>query len=200
MILDLGVTLPVIPFLLLIGIALIIYGKEILDIMSFPIGALAGGILAYMIMGGLLANSDIPTWVSIIVTVLLAIGGGLVGRGTTAMLLALFTSTVIIDVISVFLGDGSDIILIVIGLVLFLAMVALVQRVMEFFSSFLGGTAFVMGLTPLLDAMDDLPLRLVQISVIMVLCISGGFIQRWLNKRLHSSKEQVFWVPTKNTA
>lgn len=199
MILDLSILLALAPLLMLIGIALVIYGKEILDIMSFPIGALAGGILAYMIMGGLLANYDIPVLIKIIVAILLAFGGGIVGKGVTAMLLALFTSTVIVDVISAFLGDGSEIVLVVIGLVLFLCMVALVPRFMEVFSSFLGGGAFAMGVAPFLENMDVVHARLIQFSIIIVLCIAGSFIQHWLHKKLEKMKEEINWIPSKNT-
>ncbi|MBN1539490.1 MAG: hypothetical protein JW939_05040 [Candidatus Thermoplasmatota archaeon] len=199
MILDLSVMMALAPLLMLIGIALVIYGKEILDIMSFPIGALAGGILAYMIMGGLLANYDIPVWISIIVTILMAFGGGLVGKGVTAMLMALFTSTVIVDVISVFLGDGSEIILVVIGLVLFLCMIALVPRFMEVFSSFLGGGAFALGVTPFLENLDVVPARLIQFSIIIVMCVIGSIIQHWLHKKLQKTKEEINWIPSKNT-
>ncbi|MGA1819755.1 MAG: hypothetical protein ACMUHU_01975 [Thermoplasmatota archaeon] len=200
MILDLSVLIALAPFLVLIGLALVIYGKEILDIMAFPIGALAGGILAYMILEGLLESIHIPILISIIITIIMAIGGGLVGKGTTAMLLALFTSTVIVDVVAVFIGYDKEVLLVVIGLVLFLGMVALVPRFMEVFSSFLGGTAFAMGITPFLDGMDDLVLRVIQFSIIMVLCVIGGFVQFWVNKKVARMKEQITWVPTKGSS
>jgi len=200
MILDLDVLIALAPFLMLIGLALVIYGKEILDIMAFPIGALAGGILAYIIMEGLLESIDIPIIISIIITMVMAILGGMVGKGTTAMLLALFTSTVIVDLLAVFIGDGSDVLLVVIGLVLFLGMVALVPRFMEVFSSFLGGAAFAMGITPFMDGMDDMVLRMVQFSIILVLCVAGGFLQFWINKKVTKMKETITWVPTKKTS
>ena len=200
MILDLNVLLALTPLLMLIGIALVIYGKEILDIMSFPIGALAGGILAYMILEGLLESITIPIWISIIVTIAMAIGGGLVGKGTTAMLLALFTSAVLVDMIAAFIGDGNEVLLVVIGLVVFLGMVALVPRFTEVFSSFLGGTTFAMGVTPYLDGLDEIVVRMIQFSIIIVLCAIGGFVQFWLNKKVQQMKQQITWVPAKKTS
>jgi len=200
MILDLSVLVALAPLLVLIGLAMVIYGKEILDIMAFPIGALAGGILAYMILEGLLESINIPIPVSIIVTIIMAVGGGLVGKGTTAMLLALFTSTVIVDMVAVFIGYDQEVILVVIGLVIFLGMVALVPRFMEVFSSFLGGTAFAMGVTPFLDGMDDVVIRVIQFSIIMVLCVMGGFIQFWVHKKMTQMKEHVTWIPKKTSA
>ena len=185
---------------MLIGIALVIYGKEILDIMAFPIGALAGGILAYMILEGLLESFEISIWISLVVTVIMAVGGGMVGKGTTAMLLALFTSTVLVDVVAAFFPDTSDVVLVVIGLVLFLGLVAFVPRFMEVFSSFLGGAAFAMGVAPFLDGSTDIARVLIQISIILFLCVIGGFLQYWVHKKLSDMKSQVAWIPTKKSS
>lgn len=200
MILDLNVLLALVPFLILIGLTLMIYGKEILDVLSFPIGALAGGILAYMIFEGLLINEQIPLLVEIIVTIAMAIGGGLVGKGTTFMLLALFTATVIVDVIRAFISDDNAVLLVVIGLVLFLGLVALVPRFMEVFSSFLGGTSFAMGIAPFLDGMDVVPARLIQFGIIIAMTIAGTFIQRYVYGKVAKMKEQITWVPAKRAA
>jgi hypothetical protein len=199
MILDLNILMALIPFLLLIGSALIIYGKEILDVMAFPIGALAGGILAYMILRGLLHGVDIPLWISLIVTIGMAIGGGIVGKGTTAMLLALFTATVIVDVIHAFVEDQA-VLLVVIGLVLFLGLVALVPRFMEIFSSFLGAVTFTLGITPLLDGMDVVPTRLIQLGIILALTALGAFLQYYVYRKLAQIKEQITWIPTKKSS
>lgn len=199
MILDLNVLLALVPFLLLIGFTLVIYGKEILDVMSFPIGALAGGILAYMILKGLLHGVEIPIVVAVIVTIAMAIGGGIVGKGTTAMLLALFTSTVIVDVIQAFVEDQT-VLLVVIGLVLFLGLVALVPRFMEVFSSFLGGVSFTLGITPFLDGLDVIPTRLIQLGLILVLTILGAFIQYYVYRKVSEMKEQTTWIPTKKSS
>jgi hypothetical protein len=199
MILDLNILMALIPFLLLIGSALIIYGKEILDVMAFPIGALAGGILAYMILKGLLHGVDIPLWISLIVTIGMAIGGGIVGKGTTAMLLALFTATVIVDVIHAFVEDQA-VLLVVIGLVLFLGLVALVPRFMEIFSSFLGAVTFTLGITPLLDGMDVVPTRLIQLGIILALTALGAFLQYYVYRKLAQIKEQITWIPTKKSS
>ena len=199
MILDLNVLLALIPFLLLIGSALVIYGKEILDVMSFPIGALAGGILAYMILEGLLHGINIPLWVALIVTIAMATGGGIVGKGTTAMLLALFTAAVIVDVISAFVEDQA-VLLVVIGLVLFLGLVALVPRFMEVFSSFLGAVTFTLGITPFLDGMDVIPTRMIQLGIIIALTVGGAFLQYYVYKKVAQMKERITWVPTKGSS
>ena len=199
MILDLNVMLALVPFLLLIGSALIIYGKEILDVMSFPIGALAGGILAYMIIKGLLHGVEIPLWVSIIVTIAMAIGGGIVGKGTTAMLLALFAATVIVDVIQAFV-ENEEVLMVVIGLVLFLGLVALVPRFMEVFSSFLGGASFALGVSPFLDGLDPIPMRLTQFGIIIALTVLGAFIQYYVYRKVAEMKERVTWIPTRKAA
>jgi hypothetical protein len=198
MILDLLVMQALIPFLIFIGIALVIYGKEILDVMSFPIGALSGGILAYMILRGLLFGIDIPIIIEVIVAILFAIGGGMLGKGTMAMLLALFGATVLVDVIMAFAGDVNVVILLVVGLVIFLALVALVHRFMPFFSAFLGGISVAMGITPFIDSLDEPIVRMIQLSIGLSLCVLGGFLQIQIKKKIEKLKEDITWVPKKN--
>jgi hypothetical protein len=198
MILDLAVIQALIPFLIFIGIALVIYGKEILDVMSFPIGALSGGILAYMILRGLLFGVEIPILIEVFVAIIFAIGGGMLGKGTMAMLLALFGATVMVDVLMAFMGDVNVVILLVVGLVIFLALVALVHRLMPFFSAFLGGTSIAMGFTPFIDSLDEPIVRIIQFSVALALCILGGFLQIQIKKKIEKLKEDITWVPQKN--
>ncbi|MGA1848062.1 MAG: hypothetical protein ACMUHB_01855 [Thermoplasmatota archaeon] len=198
MILDLVVMQALIPFLIFIGIALVIYGKEILDVMSFPIGALSGGILAYMILRGLLFGIEIPIFIEVIVAILFAIGGGMLGKGTMAMLLALFGATVLVDVIMPFAGDVNVVILLVVGLVIFLALVALVHRFMPFFSAFLGGITVAMGITPFMDSLDEPIVRIIQLTIGLSLCVLGGFLQIQIKKKIEKLKEDITWVPKKN--
>jgi len=198
MILDLVVMQALIPFLIFIGIALVIYGKEILDVMSFPIGALSGGILAYMILRGLLFGVYIPIYIEVIVAIIFAIGGGMLGKGTMAMLLALFGATVIVDVVMAFAGDVNVVILLVVGLVIFLALVVLVHRFMPFFSAFLGGVSVAMGVTPFLDTLDEPIVRILQLSMALTLCVLGGFLQMQIKKKVDGLKEDITWVPGKS--
>ncbi|RLF66279.1 MAG: hypothetical protein DRN57_07450, partial [Thermoplasmata archaeon] len=74
MLLDLALSTPafIIP-LVLIGLCLVLYGREILEVLSFPIGALAGGILAYMILRGLLAPYEIPLLVEVLISFFLVL-------------------------------------------------------------------------------------------------------------------------------
>lgn len=198
MILDLSVEMAFAPFLILAGLALLIYGREILDVLSFTIGALAGGILAYMIFEGLLLPYDIPILIKLLFSAAFVIGGGFLGKGTLAMLLALFVSTVMVDVVAVFLGPGNDILLMVIGLILFLALVPFTQKLDRIFSSFVGGVSVAMGITAFLGGMEDTSLRIVQISIIIVLCAIGSVVQYFVIKKIMAGKEDITWVPTKS--
>ncbi len=198
MILDLSVEMVFVPFLVLAGIALVIYGKEILNVLSFAIGAVAGGILAYMIFKGLLLNYNVPFSVELIVSAGLVIGGGLLGKGTMAMLLALFASTVIMDVVAVFIGADSEILLMIIGLIVFLALVPGTQKFMSVFAAFVGGVSVAMGVAPFLDALDEPAIRVIQITIALVLRVAGAFAQHYIGKKIAASKEEITWVPTKH--
>ena len=197
MILDLPVEVVFVPFLILAGLALVIYGKEILNVLSFTIGAMAGGILAYMIFRGILLNYGVPLIVELVISAGIVIGGGLLGKGTMAMLLALFASTVIVDVVAVFIGSDSEILLMVIGLIIFLALVPGTQKFMNVFAAFVGGVSVTMGITPFLDGLDEPVIRMIQITIALVLCTIGAFAQHYIGKKIAASKEEITWVPTK---
>ncbi|MFW3147018.1 MAG: hypothetical protein ACMUIE_09430 [Thermoplasmatota archaeon] len=198
MILDLPVQIIYVPFLIFMGLALVIYGKEILTVLAFTVGAVAGGILAYMILRGMLYGYNIHPAVEVIVAAAFIICGGLVGKGTLAMLLALFASTVFVDVLMPFLGKENEILLMVIGLVLFLAMVPFTQKFMKTFSSFLGGVVIAMGVTPLLGDMGDPTIRIIQISIALFMTVVGTILQVVIARAVAKRKEEINWIPTKN--
>ncbi|MFO8050318.1 MAG: hypothetical protein R6V01_01305 [Thermoplasmatota archaeon] len=197
MILDLPVQMVFVPFLLLAGLSLVVYGKEILEVLSFPIGAVTGGILAYMIFKGLLLGYDIPFLIVLLFSAALVIGGGFLGKGTLAMLLGLFASIVLVDVVAVFIGPDTDILLMVIGLILFLAMVPFTQKFMTVFAAFVGGVSVAMGITPFLDGLGtEAVVRVVQMIIILVLCAVGAVAQHFIMKKIAARKEEITWVPT----
>ena len=198
MILDMTIASVLIGLLLvIIGLCLVLYGKEILLVLSFPIGAFAGGILAYMILEGLLYVYDIPLWIEIIVGLVIVICGGILGTGTMAMLVALFISLVFVDVLTPMFGSEYLIIISIFGVLSFLLMVYFVQKILPVFSSFLGGVFIAMGVSPLFDSLDEPIVRIIQLCIAAVFCVLGSILQYWLYHKLQERREEIVWVPSK---
>jgi len=193
MLLDIsvGMTLLALP-LILIGLCLVIYGKEILEILSFPIGALAGGILAYMIFRGLLNPWEIPLPVELVVGFIFVFIGGVMGSGTMVMVIAVLLSAAVGDVVFVFVGDT---VLAGIAAALFFAiMIYPTQKFLNYSSSAAGGVLIAMALN-ILVSLDPIPMVIVQILVIITLAVLGGMFQAWFKKRLEKRAEGAVWVP-----
>jgi hypothetical protein len=193
MILDISVSLSLMALpLFLIGICLALYGKEILEVLSFPIGALAGGILAYMILRGLLDPFGVPLYVELIVGFIFVFIGGIMGSGTMVMVIALLLSAAVGDITYVFLGDP---VLSTIAAAIFFAVVIYpTQKFLAYSSSAAGGILVAMGLFILLS-LDPIPMIIIQIIVIFIFMIGGGSFQTWMKRRLARRKEESVWVP-----
>ena len=194
MLLDIsvGLSLMALP-LFLIGLCLVIYGKEILEVLSFPIGALAGGILAYMILRGLLNPWEIPLIAELIVGFIFVFVGGIMGPGTMVMVIAVLLSAAVGDIVFVFVGD--TVIAGIAAAVFFAIMIYPTQKFLAYSSSAAGGVLVAMGIFILLE-LDPIPMVIVQIMTIIVLAVAGGIFQSWLKKKLEKGKEESVWVPT----
>jgi hypothetical protein len=193
----LNVELPpeVVPLVILIGLILVIIGRETLEVLSFAIGAMAGGIIAYMILNGLLMSFSIPLWIKLLVAALIIFGGGMLGRGAMATMLAVATTIVIIDVLKVLLGPDLLIVTILAGIFLFAIFVAFIQKFVHVFSAFIGGAIIATTLNML--PLDDLVmLRIIQLVTALVMAAIGGYIQYRIKRWKDTRGEQVVWVPS----
>lgn len=197
MLLDIAVEDPLVALpLFLIGFCLVIYGREILEVLSFPIGALAGGILAYMILRGFLAPYDVPVIVELLVAFVLVLLGGIMGPGTMVMVVAVLISLAVVDVVNVFIGDGNEVISWIIGSLFFAVIIYPVQRFLNFSSAITGGILISSGIFIFIDGMEPVTRIIIQLVIIMLLGIGGGLLQSWIKKRLDKVKEEPVWVPT----
>lgn len=193
MLLDISVGTPLIALpLFLIGTCLVLYGKEILEVLSFPIGALAGGVLAYMILRGLLNPWEIPLIAQLIVGFLFVFIGGIMGPGTMVMVIALLLSAAVGDIVFVFVDN--TVVASIAAAVFFAIMIYPTQKFLEFSSSAAGGVLIAMGLFVVLS-LDQVPMIMVQIAVILILAVAGGLLQKWFKKRIEKNKEEAVWVP-----
>ena len=199
MLLDIAVEDPLVALpLFLIGFCLVIYGREILEVLSFPIGAISGGILAYMILRGFLAPYDIPVIVELLVAFILVLLGGIMGPGTMVMVVAVVISLAVVDVVNIFIGDGNEVISWIIGSLFFAVMIYPVQRFLNYSSAVTGGILISAGIFIFIDGVEPLTRIIIQLAIILLLGIGGGFLQSWIKKRLESRKEESVWIP--NTA
>jgi hypothetical protein len=203
MILDLEIAAYAIPLLLIIGLILLFYGRETLIYLSFPIGALAGGYLAYMIFRGLLLPYDIPLIVEIIVSALIIIGGAFLGKGVMALTVGMFSAVVIVDLASPLIEPlidpitgETEIALFLISLVLFMMIVFFVQRYLFVFSAFMGASIIALSALPLLNSLDEPVIRIIQLVIILILTPSGAVAQHFLYKRLEGMREEIVWIPS----
>ncbi len=195
MLLDLAVGNPLFALpLILIGICLILYGKEILEVLSFPIGAISGGILAYMVLRGFLALYEIPLMVEVIVAGTLVLIGGIMGPGTMIMVVAVIISLVSIDVLYVFVGEHW--LIWVAGFVIFAVILYPVQKFLPFFSSMIGGILVAISVFIVVDGADPVLQTGVQLAIITIFTVAGGLFQTWLKKKLDSDREEILWIPT----
>jgi hypothetical protein len=197
MLLDIAVDDPLVALpLLLMGFCLFIYGREILEVLSFPIGALAGGVLAYMIMRGFLAPYEIPLIIEVLVAFVLVLLGGIMGPGTMVMVISVIISLAVVDVMNMVLGEGNEIIAWIIGCLFFAVMIYPVQRFLPFSSAVTGGVLISMGTFILIDGVDPLTMMIIQLTMIILLGAGGGLLQTWMKKRLDKMNEEPVWVPT----
>jgi hypothetical protein len=197
MLLDIAVDDPLVALpLFIIGFCLVIYGKEILEVLSFPIGALAGGILAYMILRGFLAPYEIPLLVEIAVGSVLVFLGGIMGPGTMVMVVAVIISLAVVDVVNVFLGAGNEMVSWIVGSLFFAVMIYPVQRFLSYSSAVTGGILISSGIFIFFDGADPVIRIVVQLALIVILGASGGILQSWMKKRLERTKEESVWIPT----
>jgi hypothetical protein len=194
-ILNVEMPYELVPLIILIGLILVIIGRETLEVLSFAIGALAGGIIAYMVLNGLLMPYDIPLWIKLLVATILIFGGGMLGRGAMATMLAMATSLVMMDVLDVLIGPDLLFVTILAGILMFALFVALIQKYVHVFSAFLGGAIIAIPLN--LITMDDVVmLRMIQFGVAVVLTVIGSFVQVKIKDWKDRRGEKVVWVPS----
>ncbi len=185
-----------VPLLVLIGICLMVYGKEIFKHTAFFIGALTGGVLAYMIFEGLLEPYEVPLLVKVLITFVIVFLGGLVGQGASAMLIAFLVSLAVMDLILAFVPDELKWTAYVAGTLMFVLVIIIVQKFLFFFTSLTGGLVVAAALYPLLSSLGPPIAVSVQISLAVVIGIGGYFIQKKLDAYLKGRNEEIVWVPT----
>lgn len=197
MLLDInaGTTLVALP-LIMIGLCLFLYGKEILDVLSFPIGAISGGVLAYMMLRGFLAPYEIPLYIEIVVAGGLVFLGGLMGQGTMVMAVAILITLATVDAINVFLGEGNEVLAWIIGAFMFAIILYPAQKFIHFSSAAVGGVLIAMSIFIVFDGLDPIVRTGAQVAIIVVACVAGGLFQKWLEKRIRMSQEEITWIPT----
>jgi len=194
-ILDLSSPVELVPLLVLIGLILVFLGRETLEVLSFAIGALSGGIIAYMILKGLLFSYTIPLWVELVIASLIIFGGGMFGRGAMATMLAMASALVFADLFHALLGPDLLFVTIILGVVLFALFVAIIQKYVIIFSSFIGGAVVAIGLNTIpLD--DVILLRIAQVVLALILTAIGSIVQYRIKKWKETRGEKVIWVPT----
>jgi len=204
MILDIYLISILVPLVAIIGLIIMFYGKETLGILSFPIGAIAGGFLAYMIFRGILRPYEIPLFVEVFISVGIIFGGGLLGRGILSMLLSMFAAVVLMDAFTPILKDlivdnwTSDYqtVMAIFGILVFFVLIIFVQKFIFVFASFMGSVLVTLTVTPLFSSLDEPYLRIVQLVVAVILTVIGSvgqhYIQKWMDKR----NEEIVWVPS----
>ena len=187
--------------LLLIGLFFVFFGKMLLRLteVEFFIGALAGGFIAYILLWGLNSYFPLPFWFMLLAGLIITFVGGLVGRGTLVMLLALFTSIVFVDAISPFLPGEPGILKEVIGLLLFFGFVIISGRFMFVFSAFFGGVMLSIALGSILDSMEEPTLRITQLIVALAFCAVGSVAQHFISRKMDADNEEILWVPTETS-
>lgn len=193
--LDIALPTLAIPLVVIIGLILVVIGRETLEVMSFAIGALGGGILAYMILNGFLYLYEIPIYVEIPVAVLFIFGGGMLGRGAMATIIALVASLVFLDVIHAMLGDDMLLVTILISIFIFVVMIALIQKYLAVFSAFIGGSLIAIAFNGL-PIEDVMIIRVVQLSIALIFCAIGGIVQYRIKKWKDTRGEEIVWVPS----
>jgi len=188
--------------ILALGLLFTFFGKLILDIkeVEFLIGGIAGGLVAYILLWGLNSYVTIPTWFMLLAGAVIIFVGGLVGKGTIIMLLALFSSFVITDALIPFLKDQPHILIDIIRLLLFFGFVAISGKFLFIFSAFLGGSLVAIAVGSAITGLDDGPLRLMQLTIAALLCILGSISQHFMEKRLYGGKEEIIWVPSEGAS
>jgi hypothetical protein len=197
MILDMALDEPLLVLpLFLIGLCLIIYGKEILEVLSFPIGAISGGILAYMILRGFLAPYEVPIIIEVVVAFVMVLIGGIMGPGTMVMVVTVIISMALVDLMNVLLGEGNEVISWIVGALFFAVMIYPVQRFLTFSSAICGAVLVAMGSFIILEPIDPVPRMVIQVVMIMVLGTGGGFFQTWMKKRMDRNNDESVWIPT----
>ncbi|MCU0799726.1 MAG: hypothetical protein MUC62_08665 [Candidatus Thermoplasmatota archaeon] len=185
-----------VPLLVLIGICLIVYGKGVFMHTAFFIGALTGGILAYMVLEGLLGPYGVPLLVKVIITFAIVFLGGLVGQGASAMLIAFLVSLAAMDLISAFVPDDLQWTAYVAGTLMFVLVIIIVQKFLFFFTSLTGGLVVAAGLYPVLSSIDAPIIVTFQILLAVALGVGGYFIQKKIEAYIHGRNEEIVWVPT----
>ncbi|HHD15102.1 MAG TPA: hypothetical protein ENK47_00165 [Euryarchaeota archaeon] len=201
MLLDLALSTPafIIP-LVLIGLCLVLYGREILEVLSFPIGALAGGILAYMILRGLLAPYEIPLLVEVLISFFLVLFGGMLGPGTMVIVLAVVVAITSVDVFNVFLGEGYEAVSWILGSFLFAVLIYPIQKFLHISSALVGGILIASSLFMFMESQDPVTRTVIQLVIIFVLAAAGGLFQSWLYRKLRAAQEEIVWVPTPSSS
>ncbi|MGA1822735.1 MAG: hypothetical protein ACMUIG_09425, partial [Thermoplasmatota archaeon] len=182
MILDIYLISILVPLVAIIGLIIMFYGKETLGALSFPIGAVAGGFLAYMIFRGILAPYEIPLFIEVFISVGIIFGCGFLGKGILSMLLSMFAAVVLMDVFTPILKplivdnwtSDYQTVMAVFGILVFFVLVIFVQRYTFVFASFMGGVLVTLTVTPLFGALDEPYLRIVQLVIAVVLTVIGA--------------------------
>jgi hypothetical protein len=197
MLLDIVGTMIVAAVLLaLIGICLLVYGKELFKHTSFYIGALTGGVLAYMVLEGFLGPYGIPLIVKVLISFAIVFLGGLAGQGASAMFIAFIISMAVIDLIFAYVPDDLRWTAFVAGTLMFVLVILIVQRFLHFFTALTGGLLMASSLHPAISGLGPQVTVSVQIAVAIALGIGGYFIQRKLDAYLQGRNEEIVWVPT----
>jgi hypothetical protein len=204
MILDLPVIAALTPILILIGIVLALYGRDTLRILAFPIGAVAGAYLAYMIFKGMLKPYEVPLLIQFIASLVIVFIGGLLGKGVMAMLLAMFTSLVVVDILDPFLvpfiesniTSETEIVMAVIAMLVFMLLVPFVQKFIKVFSAIAGGAIIALSLNPFLDSLDEPVVRIIQLFVIIAVAVPGSILQYKIFKYVDQKGEEIVWIPS----
>ena len=185
-----------IPLLVLIGACLVAYGKEIYKVTTFFIGAIAGGVLAYMVLEGLLGPYGIPLLVQVLIALVVVFLSGLIGQGASSMVVAFLSSLTLVDLFAAFLPDDLIWISYVAGTLTFVLVLIIVQKFLNFFTALTGGIIIAVSLHPLIDWLGDTVSMPIQVILAVALGTIGYFIQRKLEAFLKGRKEEIVWVPT----
>ena len=204
MILDLHVIAVMTPILILIGIVFALYGRDTLKLISFPIGAVAGAYLAYMIFKGMLRPYEIPLLIQVVLSLIIVFVGGLLGKGIMAMLLAMFAAFIVVDLFEPFIvpliennwTSETEIVLAVLGMLVFMLLVPFVQKYLKVFSAFAGGGIIALSLNPFLESLDEPIARIIQLFVIVAVCVVGTILQNRIFKYIDQRGEEITWIPS----
>jgi hypothetical protein len=140
-------------------------------------------------------DESIPLYIEMIVATIMIFGGGMLGRGAMATMLAMASALVFADVLHAILGPDLLLVTVIVSVILFSLFVASIQKYVIVFSSFIGGAVISICLNAI--PLDDIMLlRIIQLVLTLVLTVIGSFIQYRVKNWKDTNGEKVVWVPS----